>query len=77
MGDAVDAADHEPAEPVEPDPMEVESARLLANEARPRLARQGLDDDIEELADEFIAGNQGGIEVFLAWLRDVKGIPVR
>jgi hypothetical protein len=58
--------------------MEVESARLLANEARPRLARQGLDDDdIEELADEFIAGNQGGIEVFLGWLRDVKGIPIQ
>jgi hypothetical protein len=72
-----DATDRERADPTEPDPMEVESARLLANEARDRLRGQGLDDDtIEELADEFRTTSQGDLGEFLGWLRDVKGIAV-
>jgi hypothetical protein len=74
MGDAMDASDRGT---VEPDPMEVESARLLANEARDRLRAQGLDDDtIEELADEFRTTSQGDLGEFLGWLRDAKGIVV-
>ena len=74
MGDAVDGSDRGSAEP---DAMEVESARLLANEARDRLRGQGLDDDaIEELADEFRATSQGDLGEFLRWLRDAKGISV-
>ena len=72
-----DATDRERSDPTEPDPMEVESARLLANEARDRLRAQGLDDDtIEELADEFRTTSQGDLGEFLGWLRDVKGIAV-
>ena len=72
-----DATDRERSDPTEPDPMEVESARLLANEARDRLRGQGLDDDtIEELADEFRTTSQGDLGEFLGWLRDVKGIAV-
>lgn len=72
-----DATDRERTDPGEPDPMEVESARLLANEARDRLRRQGLDDDtIEELADEFRVTSQGDVGEFLDWLREAKGIAV-
>ncbi len=51
-----------PSEPGKPQPeaAEVESARLLANQARESLMRQGLtDDEIRRLADEFIALDRG------------------
>lgn len=59
-----------PGEP-QPKNTEVESARLLANDAGPLLEPDGLgDDDVRRLADEFIAGgNEGDTERFLAWVR--------
>lgn len=55
-------------EPVAP---EVESARLLANEARPTLGAEGFSDErIDELASAFIAKDIGeSVEEFVAWSR--------
>ena len=57
--------DHVP----EPEASEVESARLLANQARPELGADGFSDQrIDELASEFIARDIGeGLEEFLRW----------
>jgi hypothetical protein len=65
------ADDAEPGE-VQPQAAEVESARLLANHARPRLRDAGLSDDqIGRLADEFIARDRGeDADAFVAWARD-------
>jgi hypothetical protein len=54
---------------VQPQAAEVESARLLANHARPRLRDAGLsDDEIGRLADEFIARDRGeDLDTFVAW----------
>jgi hypothetical protein len=62
-------ADDEPPGEVQPQAAEVESARLLANDARPRLRSAGLSDqDIERLADEFIARDRGeAVDAFVAW----------
>ena len=59
-----------PAEP-QPKDTEVESARLLANEASPLLEADGLDrDEVRHLADEYIAaGNEGDAERFVSWVR--------
>jgi hypothetical protein len=70
----------EPASPdLAPEPVdaEVESARLLANEARPELGAEGYDDlRIDELADAFIARNIGqGLDEFLRWARIEGPIP--
>ena len=65
-------ADHpEPGE-VQPQAAEVESARLLANDARPHLEPSGLsEDDIRRLADDFIARDRGeDVGVFVDWARD-------
>jgi hypothetical protein len=53
-------------EPVAP---EVESARLLANQARPTLGAEGFSDErIDELASAFIARNIGeSVEEFVRW----------
>jgi hypothetical protein len=64
----------EPASPEsapEPVAAEVESARLLANEARPTLGAQGFSDErIDELASAFIAKNIGeSVEDFVRWSR--------
>jgi hypothetical protein len=50
---------------------EVESAQLLANEARGTLHRYGLDDlEILELADDFVAEDRGNdTEDFVGWAR--------
>jgi hypothetical protein len=55
-------------EPVAP---EVESARLLANQARPVLGAEGFSDErIDELASAFIAKDIGeSFEEFVRWSR--------
>jgi len=55
----------------QPEAAEVESARLLANEAREELVETGLSDiEIRRLADEFIAMDRGeGLPEFVAWAR--------
>ena len=60
------AADIDKQEPVSPDSApepvaaEVESARLLANQARPMLSAEGFSDErIDELASAFIAKDIG------------------
>jgi hypothetical protein len=62
------------SEPGHPQPTgpEIESARLLANEARERLRDQGFSDDrIRELADEFVARDLGeDVDGFISWARD-------
>jgi hypothetical protein len=59
------------ADPSLPQPAaaEVESARLLANEARETLRARGLSDtDIDRLAGAFIAQGLGtALEDFVAW----------
>jgi hypothetical protein len=77
---AVDVDKQEPGTPpAAPEPVnpEVESARLLANEARPVLGAEGFSDlRIDELADAFIARNigQGGDE-FVRWAREQGQFP--
>jgi hypothetical protein len=60
-----------PDEAPEPTAPEVESARLLANQARPALGAAGFSDErIDELASAFIAKDAGeGLEEFLRWAR--------
>jgi hypothetical protein len=61
----------ESADPGRPQPeaAEVESAHLLANQARPRLRRSGLtDEDIRRLADRYIAEDRGeDVDAFTSW----------
>jgi hypothetical protein len=54
----------------EPDPMQLEAARLLANDARATLHDQGFDDDeIERWAITYVAEHGAGdVEGFLAWI---------
>ena len=64
----------EPASPdsaPEPVAPEVESARLLANQARPALGAEGFGDErIDELASAFIAKGIGeSVEEFVRWAR--------
>jgi hypothetical protein len=53
----------------EPQESEVESARLLANDARDALRLRGLDDDaIRRLADEYVALDLGeDTDDFILW----------
>ena len=70
---------HEPekhgdtADPGHPQPeaAEVESSRLLANQARDALRGAGLSEgEIRRLADDYIAQDRGeGLEEFIAWAR--------
>ncbi len=57
---------------MQPQAAEVESARLLANDASPELKARGLDDEqIRRLADEFIARDRGeAVGEFVAWAQD-------
>ena len=66
-----------PDEIPEPEASEVESARLLANQARPELGAEGFSDQrIDELASEFIASDIGeGLEEFLRWARAEGQLP--
>jgi hypothetical protein len=61
------------ADPGHPQPStaEVESARILANEAREALRSAGLSDDqIRELADRYVAEDLGeDTDAFVAWAR--------
>jgi hypothetical protein len=53
----------------QPEAAEVESARLLANQAKEELEGRGLqEDEIRRLADEYIALDLGeGVPEFVAW----------
>ena len=53
----------------QPEAAEVESARLLANQARETLEARGLqEDEIRRLADEFIALDRGtDLDTFVGW----------
>jgi hypothetical protein len=55
----------------QPKDTEVESARLLANDAAALLAADGLGrDEVRRLADAYIAaGNEGDTERFVRWVR--------
>ena len=66
-----------PAHDPQPRGMEVESAHLLANDARQELGAAGFSDQrIDELADEFIANNVGqGTGEFLRWARRQGPVP--
>lgn len=79
LADRKEADDPEPGE-IQPQAAEVESARLLANEAAPRLSAAGLsEDDVRRLADEYIACDLGeDTDGFVAWARDhAGGAPAR
>lgn len=58
----------EPGSP-QPEAAEVESARLLANQARDRLHGRGMgDEEIQRLADEYIALDRGeDLDEFIQW----------
>jgi hypothetical protein len=52
----------------QPQAAEVESARLLANQARPVLDERWSDDDLRRLADEYVALDLGeDLASFVAW----------
>jgi hypothetical protein len=77
---ATDVDKQDPATPdsnPEPEAAEVESARLLANQARPELGAAGFSDQrIDELASEFIASDIGeGLEEFLRWAQVEGQLP--
>jgi hypothetical protein len=59
----------------QPQPAEVESARLLANQARDVLRSRGLDDEeITRLADEYIALDIGETaDGFIHWASKRRG----
>jgi hypothetical protein len=63
----------ETADPGHPQPeaAEVESARLLENEARAELMRAGLSDkEIRRLADEYVALDRGeDLDGFISWAK--------
>ncbi len=63
----------EPGTP-QPEAAEVESARLLANQARERLQGRGLSDEqIQKLADEYIALDRGeDLEAFIQWAANAR-----
>ena len=63
----------EPGSP-QPEAAEVESARLLANQARERLQGRGLSDEqIQKLADEYIALDRGeDLGEFIRWAEEVS-----
>ena len=64
----------DPAEP-EPQPAEVESARLLANETREQLRTRGLDaEDIRRLANQYVALDIGeDSKAFIEWASERGG----
>jgi hypothetical protein len=76
--------DLEPARPEEEgvpdrstDPMQLEPARLLANDARVHLRDQGFDDEqILAWATTYVAEyGSGGVEEFLAWIDEAQDRP--
>jgi hypothetical protein len=75
-GRLADAKRGDTSDPGYPQPQaaEVESARLLANDARQALHAAGLSDaDIDRLADDFIAEDRGeATEPFIDWATRVR-----
>ena len=70
-------ADPQPADPEQvgvepetPDMMQVEAARLLANDARDQLRDRGFDDrQIDRWANTYVAEHgSGDLDTFLAWV---------
>lgn len=59
----------------QPDAPEVESARLLANDARDALRVRGLEDEeIRRLADEYVALDLGeDTDAFILWAVEHRG----
>jgi len=57
---------------VQPEAAEVESARLLANQAAPELEAEGLtEEQIRRLADEFVARDRSEtVDAFVPWARE-------
>jgi hypothetical protein len=54
----------------QPQAAEVESARLLANQARDRVDPEWSDDDLRRLADEYVALDLGeDLDAFVEWVR--------
>lgn len=64
----------EPGRP-EPEAAEVESARMLENQAAERLTKAGISrDHVRRLADEYIALDRGeDVGEFVAWARERVG----
>lgn len=62
----------------EPEPMQIEAARLLANDAKPRLHTAGFDDEqIREWANAYIAQHGGGdVDGFVRWIAASEGLPI-
>jgi hypothetical protein len=75
-GRLADAKRGDTSDPGYPQPQaaEVESARLLANDARQALLAVGLSDaDVDRLADDFIAEDRGEATVpFIDWAIRVR-----
>jgi hypothetical protein len=75
-GRLADVKRGETSDPGYPQPQaaEVESARLLANDARQALLAAGLSvEDIDRLADDFIAEDRGeATERFIDWASRVR-----
>lgn len=57
-------------EPETPDTMQVEAARLLANDARAQLRERGFDDrQIDRWANTYVADHgSGDLDTFLSWV---------
>ena len=72
LADVKRGATPDPSYP-QPQAAEVESARLLANDTRKALLAAGLsDEDIDRLADDFIAEDRGQTtERFIDWATQV------
>jgi hypothetical protein len=72
-GEKVGPADE--AGRVQPEEAEVESARLLANDARDALRVRGFDDEeIRRLADEYVALDLGeDTDAFILWAVEHRG----
>lgn len=72
----VEPADPEDAgvEPETPDAMQVEAARLLANDARDELRDRGFHDrQIEEWANTYVAEHgSGDVAAFLTWISGLE-----
>jgi hypothetical protein len=57
----------------QPKAAEVESARLLANEAKELLDRRVDEEELRRLADEYVAGGaEGDSGAFVAWIEGRK-----
>jgi hypothetical protein len=73
LAGAKQGATSDPGYP-QPQAAEVESARLLANDAREALRAAGLSDrDVDRLADDFVAEDRGeATEPFVDWATRVR-----